>query len=110
MLVVAAQTPVPGADEVLVRVHAASLNPVDVKARASMAPVALLMGSPSEASPIVAGFDAAGVIVTVGANVTRWVVGDHVFCMANNMGSCAVRACARACVRASVRACCVVLC
>lgn len=74
------------------RVHAASLNPVDVKGRARRAPLSLLMGAASEATPIVTGFDVAGVVVAVGANVTRWRVGDHVFCMCNNMGACAVRA------------------
>ena len=79
------------ADDVLVRVFAAALNPVDCKGRAAKAPVGVLMGFASKESPVIIGFDVAGVVVAVGPVVTRWNIGDEVFAMSNNMGSCAVR-------------------
>jgi NADPH:quinone reductase len=63
--------PAPSPDEVLVRVHAASLNPVDFKVAAT--------GSQLWSYPHVLGVDAAGVIEQVGANVTDWRPGDRVF-------------------------------
>ena len=62
--------PAPLPDEVLVRVHAASLNAVDFKAAA--------IGSELWSYPHVLGVDAAGVIEQVGANVTGWRPGDRV--------------------------------
>jgi NADPH:quinone reductase len=62
--------PAPLPDEVLVRVHAASLNPVDFKVAA--------IGSELWSYPHVLGVDAAGVIEQVGANVTGWRPGDRV--------------------------------
>ena len=77
-------------DQVLIRVHAAALNPVDYKAR-SGGPASLVFGSPSRARPIIVGFDVAGVIASVGSNCGRWSVGDEVFAMSDSMGACAVR-------------------
>lgn len=61
-------------DEVLVRVVAASINPVDWKVRegylAQMIPHAL---------PLNLGWDVSGVVEQVGAQVTDWQVGDAVF-------------------------------
>jgi NADPH:quinone reductase-like Zn-dependent oxidoreductase len=73
-------TPDPGADEVLVRVHAASLHP-DVWHVVTGRPYALrIMGSgvrrPKNPVP---GTDMAGVIETVGARATRFRPGDEVF-------------------------------
>jgi D-arabinose 1-dehydrogenase-like Zn-dependent alcohol dehydrogenase len=62
--------PVPSPDEVLVRVQAASLNPVDFKVAA--------IGSELWTYPHVLGVDAAGVIEQVGGNVTDWRPGDRV--------------------------------
>jgi len=56
--------------DVLVRVHAVSVNPVDVKVRAGL-------GRQSE--PKVLGYDAAGVVEAVGAEVTSLAVGEEVF-------------------------------
>jgi NADPH:quinone reductase-like Zn-dependent oxidoreductase len=66
--------PAPSSDEVLVRVHAASLNPVDFKVAA--------IGSELWSYPHVLGVDAAGVIEQVGVNVTGWRPGDRVLCHA----------------------------
>lgn len=65
-----AETPGIGPRDLLVQVKGISLNPVDVKLRALRAP---------ERGPAVLGFDAAGVVVEVGADVTGFVVGDEVF-------------------------------
>lgn len=57
--------------DLLVRVEAVSVNPVDVKTRARAAPAA-------DAARIL-GFDAAGVVERVGEAVTRFRKGDAVF-------------------------------
>ncbi|MEV8093627.1 NADP-dependent oxidoreductase [Kitasatospora sp. NPDC085879] len=66
--------PVPLAGDVLVRVHAASVNPVDAHVRAGALP---LLGEP----PFVLGWDVSGVVEEVVPGVTRFEVGDEVFGM-----------------------------
>ncbi|GIF41815.1 NADP-dependent oxidoreductase [Actinoplanes xinjiangensis] len=63
-----------GADDVLVRIHAASINPLDLKIRAGDLKVIL----PYRA-PFVLGNDLAGTITAVGSRVTRFTVGDEVY-------------------------------
>ncbi|MFC7396851.1 zinc-binding alcohol dehydrogenase family protein [Chelatococcus sp. GCM10030263] len=63
--------PEPGPRDLRVAVKAVSVNPVDVKLRARAAPPA--------GSPRVLGFDAAGVVEAVGAEVTLFKPGDEVF-------------------------------
>jgi NADPH:quinone reductase-like Zn-dependent oxidoreductase len=69
-----APMPVISANEVLVRVVAASVNPVDWKIRAGylkeMIPYAL---------PLTLGWDVSGVVEAIGAEVTRFKVGDAVY-------------------------------
>ncbi len=60
--------------EVLVRVHAASINAVDVKMRSGAIP---LLGSP----PFVPGWDISGVVEEVDPGATRFKIGDEVFGM-----------------------------
>jgi len=69
------ELPVPevGPDEILIRVKAAGVNPVDWKIRAGF-----LEGRLPHQFPIILGWDAAGVIEKVGANVTRLQVSDEV--------------------------------
>jgi zinc-binding alcohol dehydrogenase family protein len=55
--------------DVLVRVHAVSVNPVDVKRRAALA----------DAEPEILGYDAAGVVEAVGPQVNTLSVGDEVW-------------------------------
>ncbi|AQY03027.1 MULTISPECIES: NADP-dependent oxidoreductase [Microbacterium] len=67
--------PVPGRDEVRVRVAAAGVNPVDWK---------LFSGQPlhdpyERSLPSGNGYDFSGVIDEVGADIERWAVGDRVF-------------------------------
>ncbi|NQX17021.1 zinc-binding alcohol dehydrogenase family protein [Rathayibacter sp. VKM Ac-2857] len=56
--------------DLLVRVRAVSVNPVDTKIRASGRP---------EATPRVLGFDAVGSVEAVGEDVTLFAPGDEVF-------------------------------
>jgi len=56
--------------DLLVRVQAVSVNPADVKRRASLK---------RSATPTVLGYDAAGVVEAIGSEVTTLGVGDEVF-------------------------------
>jgi NADPH:quinone reductase-like Zn-dependent oxidoreductase len=65
--------PVAGAGEIVVRVHAAGVNPTDWKHRA---------GLPWMSEPVpVLGWDVAGVVEQVGSGVTLFAPGDEVFGM-----------------------------
>ena len=66
--------PEPGPRDLLVRVLAVSVNPVDVKVRASAQPAADL---PSAAR--VLGWDAVGTVEALGAEVQGFAVGDRVW-------------------------------
>ena len=59
-----------GAYDVLVKVHAISVNPVDTKLRRRVAP---------ENGHKILGYDASGIIEQVGENVKNFKVGDEVF-------------------------------
>ena len=63
--------PTPGDHDLLVEVKAVSVNPVDVKIRAGVAPAA--------GAAKVIGWDAAGVVSAVGSKVSRFKVGDRVW-------------------------------
>src|SRR5215469_13438742 len=63
--------PSPSGRDLLVRVRAISVNPVDTKVRAPKAKV--------EASPRVLGWDAAGVVEAVGPTVTGFKGGEEVY-------------------------------
>ena len=69
--------PVPLPTEVLVRVHAAGVNPVDWKVRAGGGGVARLI----DLSAFVPGWDVAGVVEEVGFGVTTLTPGDRVYGM-----------------------------
>lgn len=64
-------TPEPGERDLLVRVHAVSVNPRDVKSRHTL--------PASKANPRVLGYDASGIVEKVGAGVTLFQPGDAVF-------------------------------
>jgi len=65
--------PTPGTGEVLVRVHAAGVNPVDWKIREGA------FGRQPSSLPRTLGFDVAGVVAGVGEGVERFEVGDEVY-------------------------------
>ena len=66
--------PAPGATEVLVRVQAVSINPVEAVIRAGAFP---LIGQP----PFTLGWDVSGVVVEADPGVNRFRVGDEVYGM-----------------------------
>jgi zinc-binding alcohol dehydrogenase family protein len=63
-------TPEPGPHDLLVRVEAVSVNPVDTKVRAAVDP---------NGEVKVLGYDAAGVVDAVGSEVSLFAVGDEVY-------------------------------
>ena len=71
--------PVPGPGEVLVRVAAASVNPIDYKRRAGLTKDFYPMQFPG-----LIGVDMAGTVVKIGPGVEGFSVGDQVFAMADN--------------------------
>lgn len=66
--------PTIASDEVMIETYATSINPIDWKARQGM-----LKGMFDWQFPIVLGWDVAGVISEVGADVKNFRVGDKVF-------------------------------
>lgn len=71
--------PQPGPNDVLVSVRAASVNPVDFKVRDGQ----LRFLRPYR-FPLILGHDCAGEVAAVGANVTKFHVGDRVFSRPRN--------------------------
>ena len=71
-----------GSDDVIVKVHAISLNPVDVKTSHGKA----LFGSLQRNFPLILGWDIAGEITEVGSAETGFSIGDRVFGMVNFPG------------------------
>ena len=71
--------PVPGPGEVLVRVAAASVNPLDYKRRAGLTKDYYPIKFPG-----LIGVDMAGTVVKIAPGVEGFSVGDRVFAMADN--------------------------
>src|ERR1700685_2537157 len=71
--------PVPGPGEVLVRVAATSVNPIDYKRRAGLTKDFYPMKFPG-----LIGVDMAGTVVKIGPGVEGFSVGNQVFAMADN--------------------------
>ncbi|WP_129714920.1 NADP-dependent oxidoreductase [Pedobacter sp. SYP-B3415] len=72
--------PRPGPGEVLVRVKAISINPVDVKSRAGKG----LYGRLKELDPLILGWDISGEVIQ--SESTEFAAGDEVFGMVNFPG------------------------
>lgn len=87
MTLVEADDPVPGDNEVLIDVAAASVNPIDWKivsgAMQAFIPLPL---------PFTPGVDAAGTVIAVGRNVTTLKPGDEVMGFIGIVGAFATRA------------------
>jgi len=72
--------PTVGPDQILVKIHAACINPLDTKIRAGAAAHA------KQPLPAVLGLDMAGTVEVVGTDVTDFVVGDEVYGMVGGVG------------------------
>lgn len=78
-------TPIPGDNDILVRIHATTVNSGDARVRGLNVPggavfaalMRLSLGFNAPKQPI-GGFEAAGEVVAVGPNVTEFKVGDRV--------------------------------
>lgn len=68
------QTPAPGQGEVVVKVHATSVNPIDWKIRAGYLAKARVLEF-----PYIPGWDFSGTIAAAGEGVSSWKNGDEVF-------------------------------
>jgi NADPH:quinone reductase len=66
--------PDPKADEVLIRAQAIGVNRADLNRRRTAAPG-------DQEPPRIPGLDVAGVVASVGADVTNWHPGDHVMAL-----------------------------
>lgn len=83
--------PACGAKEVLIKVHAVGVNPVETYMRSGM------FGIPAERLPFTPGIDCAGVVVHIGADVTKLKVGDRVYTVQTVSGSYAEFTVAKEC-------------
>ncbi|MCX4571479.1 zinc-dependent alcohol dehydrogenase family protein [Streptomyces albogriseolus] len=72
--------PTPGEGQVLVRVHASGVNPLDTKIRAGRAAHARVR------PPAVLGMDLAGQVVETGAGVSGFTPGDEVYGLTGGVG------------------------
>ncbi|MDY7559578.1 zinc-dependent alcohol dehydrogenase family protein [Pseudomonas sp. CCC3.2] len=72
--------PIPEAGQVLVRIKASGVNPLDTKIRTGKAAHA------RQPLPAVLGMDLAGVVHALGPGVDRFKVGDEVYGMASGVG------------------------
>src|SRR5260221_12640926 len=70
--------PTPAAGELLIKVQAASVNPLDWKTREGY-----LKGLFPHTLPFILGWDASGVVEAVGAGVTKFKKGDEVYARTN---------------------------
>jgi len=66
--------PSPGPRDLLIRVHASSVNPVDTKQRLGIQRVVV-----RKSMPAILGMDVSGVVEEVGSEVTRFAPGDAVW-------------------------------
>src|SRR6266568_1178261 len=69
-----APIPAPGPGELLIKVHAASVNPVDWKIRAGYLRELIV-----RSLPLIPGMDVSGVVEAVGPDVTSFRNGDEVY-------------------------------
>lgn len=74
--------PEPGDGEVLIKVKAIGVNPIDIKTRKGLGFGPRL----KDQMPIILGWDVAGEVLKVGTNTTEFKIGDEVFGMINIPG------------------------
>src|SRR5438105_800849 len=73
------EKPAPAADEVLIRVHAASVNPLDWHFMRGMPYFVRIMAGLRKPTFTRLGVDVAGQVEAVGSRVTQFTMGDQVF-------------------------------
>jgi NADPH2:quinone reductase len=73
LAIVELSDPTPAAGQVLIRVHAAGVSPLDTYVREQS------HGAPTPPLPYIPGFEAAGEIAAIGAGVAKFKVGDRVY-------------------------------
>ena len=91
-------TPAPKDDQVLIKVHAAALNPLDWRMMKGVPFVfrkMMKLRQPTPAHPVGIGRDVAGVVEAVGKNVAHFQAGDEVF------GTCEASVAEYACAKES---------
>ena len=71
-------------NEVLVKVKAISVNPVDYKVRGNEDVLTMISGPKR---PAILGWDISGTVEAIGDNVSQFEIGDKVFGMVNFLGS-----------------------
>jgi NADPH:quinone reductase-like Zn-dependent oxidoreductase len=75
------QRPSPGPDDVLIKVHAAAVNPIDWKIRAGYVKEVFPLTLPATL-----GWDISGTVEEPGANVTQFKRGDEVYALVQGGG------------------------
>ncbi|WP_431216092.1 alcohol dehydrogenase catalytic domain-containing protein [Puia sp. P3] len=78
--------PAIGDNEVLVKVSAISINPVETKLRQNAYFLNLVLHLQDGEAPVILGWDISGVVEATGRSVTRLRKGDEVFGMVNFTG------------------------
>jgi NADPH:quinone reductase-like Zn-dependent oxidoreductase len=84
--------PVPKADEVLIKIHAASVNPLDWRFLRAK-PFIIRLGGLREPKHKILGVDIAGHVETVGSSVKQFRPGDEVFGAGKDLGGFADYVC-----------------
>lgn len=75
--------PIIRVNEVLIKVKAISINPVDIKVRSREAPLAEDL---AHHNPLILGWDVSGEVTAVGSEVSKFQIGNEVFGMVNFVG------------------------
>ena len=87
------EKPTPKEDEVLIKVHAASVNAMDYRFLTGTPYLARIMAGLFKPKHKVLGLDVAGRVETVGANFKQFQPGDEVFALSMNLGAFAEYLC-----------------
>jgi NADPH:quinone reductase-like Zn-dependent oxidoreductase len=87
------EKPTPKEDEVLVKVHAASVNAMDYRFLTGTPYIARIMAGLLKPKHKILGLDVAGRVEAVGANFKQFQPGDEVFALSINLGAFAEYLC-----------------
>lgn len=80
------ETPVPGDNEILIRVHASTVTPADWRFRKAQPPIVRLMNGLTKPKTRILGAELSGDVVAVGKDVTAFSVGDAVIADTSSNG------------------------